>query len=690
MSQIIDFLIGILGYVMKFCYFIVKDYGLSIILFTLLTKAVLFPLSIMTQKNSIRMVQLQPKLDELKIKYIDDKDKFTDEQIALYKKYKYNPFLDMVPLLLQIPIVLGLVGVIYRPLSFVLDIGESTVQKLSEWLVNTVGIDDAGNMIQLSILEQLKSGAVPPAEIPSDALQKISEFGTYFLGIDLGSTPSFGGDPLLLLIPLLSGLSAWLLCFAQNRLNVLQLAQGSLNKILTTVFMVAFSTYFAFIVPCGVGLYWIAGNLFAIPLMVVTNLVLPPKKYVDYDKLLRTREEKKRREAESAKYRKREATDYKRFFAVRDMRLMFYSESNGFYKYFAGMIDYVRTHSDITVHYVTSDPNDGLFVNTPKGIVPYYIASDRYLVPLFMKLDCDMCVMTMPDLEKYHIKRSRVRSDIEYVFACHGMGSVNSTFRKGSLDWFDTILCPGIDQFEEIRAAEKLYNTPEKLLVEAGYPLIDDMTERYEATEHRKNDPPQIIIAPSWQKDNIIDLCAEKLIDVLSGTGYKIILRAHPQQVRHEAERFAVLSERYADNSNIEIQTDFSQTSPVMESDLLITDWSDIAWEFAFVTKRPVLYIDTPMKVMNPEYEKINIEPINKTLRTSLGRVLALEELDSAAVTVSEMLEHTESYAARIEEVFRAHVYNIGRSSELCGRYILRSLGAKHRQSPDTNKKSEG
>ena len=77
MEQVIDFLIGILGYVMQFCFAICGSYGISIILFTLLTKFLLFPLSIMTQKNSIRMVRLQPKLNELKIKYIDDKDKYT-------------------------------------------------------------------------------------------------------------------------------------------------------------------------------------------------------------------------------------------------------------------------------------------------------------------------------------------------------------------------------------------------------------------------------------------------------------------------------------------------------------------------------------------------------------------------------------------------------------------------------------
>ena len=677
MSYVIDFLTNILGYVMRGCYSLIGSYGLAIIVFTLLTKALLFPLSILTQKNSIKMVNMQPRLDELKIKYIDDKDKFTDAQVALYKEYKYNPFLDMVPLLLQISIVLGLVGVVYRPLSYVMSVGSETVDKLNNWLVNTLGVTDAGSTFQITIAEKLKAGFAPPADVASSEINSIIGFDMTFFGIDLGKAPSFKGDYILLLIPVLAGLSAWLLCYAQNKLNVLQLAQNKLNKIITTVFMVAFSTYFAFIVPCGVGLYWIFGNLFAIPLMVVTNLVIPPKKYVDYDRLLRVREQKKLKEEEYRRHRKREAADYKRFFAVKDMELMFYSESNGFYKYFKDMIEYVTGHSDIVIHYVTSDPNDNIFSTENKQIKPYYVASDRYLIPLFMKLDCDMCVMTMPDLEKYHIKRSKVRKDIEYVFACHGMGSI-SLYRKGALDWFDTIFCPSKDQFEEIRAYEKLYSSAEKLIVETGYPLIDSMIESYNSRGHIKNDPPQIIIAPSWQPENIIELCAEKLLDELSGKDYKVILRPHPQQVRHEPERFEALKEKYAAFPNIEIQTDFSATNPVIESDLLITDWSDISFEFAFVSKHPIIYIDTPMKIMNLEYEKINIVPINKAIRPSLGKVIATDEIEKVPEAIADMLAHSEEYSKQIDGVFREHVYNIGRSAELCGRYIIRSVNSRH------------
>ena len=673
MSHVIDFLIELLGHVMRFCYQLTNDYGLSILLFTLVTKFFLFPLSLLTQINSIRMIRLQPELDQLKIKYIDDKDKLTDEQLALYKKYHYNPFLDTLPLLLQIPIVLGLVGVIYRPLSYVLGMPDDIIGRLQTWLTDTLHITDAGNLYQLKIIEQLHSGTSSLPDGMPDAISAIRSFDTTFLGIDLGKTPSFHGDYLLLLIPLLAGLSAWLLCFAQNKLNVLQLAQGKINKIITTVFLIVFSVYFAAIVPCGVGLYWIAGNLFAIPLLLLTNLVIPPKKHVDYDRLQEMRNQKRQKEEEVRKYSKRERADYMRFFAQKDMQLMVYSESNGFYKYYSGIIDYLCAHSDIIIHYVTSDPNDKIFEDTRDQIQAYYVSSDRYLVPLFMKLEADMCLMTMPDLEKYHIKRSRVRSDVEYVFVCHGMGSI-ATYRKGALDWFDTVFCPNKDQEEEIRAYEKLYGTHEKLLVETGYPLIDQLISDYQNQEHPKHKVPQIMIAPSWQKDNIIELCAESLLNALSESGYRIILRPHPQQVRREPERFAILKERYQTNENIEIQTDFSKNNPVLESDILITDWSDIAWEYAFSTKRPVLYLDTPMKVVNPDYVKIGIEPINKTLRSEIGEVLPLDRIAEVNDIIRKMLDSSEEYQQRIIKVINEHLYNVGHSSEICGRYILRSL----------------
>ena len=471
------------------------------------------------------------------------------------------------------------------------------------------------------------------------------------------------------------------MCYAQNKINVLQIAQGNAVKIITTVVMIGFSVYFCFLVPAGVGLYWIFGNLFAIPSMVLTNVVMPPKKYIDYDYLLKTKEQMLLKEKEHKKYAKREKADYKRFFSAENMKLVIYSEQNGFYKYYAGMIDYICDHSDIQIHYVTSDPNDKIFEDKREQIHGYYVASDRYLIPLFMKLDCDMCIMTAPDLEKYHIKRSRVKNDIEYVYVSHGMGSNALTLRKGALDWYDTVFCVGIDSENEIRETEELYHTKPKVLIEAGYMLLDEMIEKFEEArkENKKeNDPPKILIAPSWQPDNIVESCVDELLEQLQKTKYDIILRPHPQMVRHSPERFEELHQKY-DGTNIEIQTDFSSNNPVMEADVLITDWSDISFEFAFTTKRPVLFINTPMKIMNPEYDKIKTVPINIALRSIIGKSAEPNQLDRVNGIISEFIANRDSYRDTIEKTVSERIFNVGKSKIIYGRYVIKRLSPQKR-----------
>lgn len=664
---------SILGWFMSICYKITNDYGLSIIVFTLLTKVILFPISLLTQKNSIKMVKMKPEIDALKIKYVDDKDKFADGQLELYKKYHYIPLVDMIPLFIQIPLILGLVYVVYHPLNYILQLDGGVIASLRQWIEGLVGASIEENQYQLDILAKIHSAVFPNTPSLSSAVDAIRGLSMNFLGLDLSLTPSFKEHYEMLLIPLLSGLSAWFMCYVQNKINVLQLTQGKLEKNGMTIFMIAFSTYFSFIVPGGVGLYWICGNLFAIIPMWLVNVVIPPKKHIDFAYLQKMAEQRAEKEKRYKIHHAREKEDYKKFSAA-EKKLVFYSESNGFYKYFKGFIDYVCENSDITIHYVTSDPDDKIFQDTRSQIKPYYIGSNTLLIKLFMMLECRMCVMTVPDLEKYHLKRSRVCKDVEYVFVCHGMGSATLTYRKGALDYFDTIFCPGIDNFKEIRDSEELYKTPKKRLVELGYPLIDEMIANYNAQTHEKNPIPKILIAPSWQPDNIVDSCAETLLDQLKGKPYQVILRPHPQQVRHEPEKFEIMKQKYADASNIEIQTDFSSNNPIMEADLLITDWSDISWEYAFVTLHPILFINTPMKIMNPEYDRIPTKPINITLRSEIGRAIEPDAANNAAEIIADMLNRTDEYRDTIERVRGEHLYNIGKSAKLGGKYIIKSI----------------
>ena len=104
-----------LGWLMRAAYNLTGNYGLAVILFTLMTKVILLPVSLWVHVNGIKMVKLEPAVNRLKVKYFGDPDKIADEQALLYKKAHYNPFATVIPVAIQILLLIGLVQIIYHP-----------------------------------------------------------------------------------------------------------------------------------------------------------------------------------------------------------------------------------------------------------------------------------------------------------------------------------------------------------------------------------------------------------------------------------------------------------------------------------------------------------------------------------------------------------------------------------------------
>lgn len=634
----LDALYNAAAWLMKMCYNMCGNYGAAILIFTLLSKLILLPLSIWVLKNSIRLVRIQPDVNAIKIRYFGDREQIAEEQNALYKKEKYRPLISVIPTIAQL-------------------------------------------IVLMAVIAAIKAGISDP------------EINKMFFGIDLTLVPSVERG-WFVLSALAAGFSALLMCIAQNKSNVLQSEQSGWNKYGMLAFSVGLSLYLGWFVAVGVALYWVASNLFSILQLYVLNGIFKPRKYVDYDRLEDTRKQLAELEALSREQKKKygkdvikkEKADYKRFFSTVNKHLVFYSESSGFYKYYRGVIEYLLKNTKLVIHYITSDPNDQIFAiaeNEPK-IKAYYIGEKR-LITLMMKMDADVVVMTMPDLENYHIKRSYIRKNIDYVHIPHGMDSTNLVLRKGSLDHFDTIFCVGPHQANEIRETEQVYNLPEKRTVLCGYPLLDEMREDYAKMTFEKSDKKTVLIAPSWQKDNIVDSCLEEILSYLENQEFRVVVRPHPQHVKHRAEQMQSLKEKYADNDNIIIQTDFSSNDTVFSADIMMTDWSGIAFEYAFTTQKPVIFINTPMKVMNPEYEKIKTVPINIDMRDKIGKSVDLDKLDTLPEIISTILSESDAYYEKIGNIVNETICNIGTSAEEEAKYIISSIKQKIKEKNESN-----
>ena len=675
----------VLGHIMNFCYSLIKNYGLSILLFTFISKIILLPLSIWVQKNSIKMVKMQPEINKIKINFFGDKDKIADEQSKLFKKENYNVLASLIPLFIQIILLICLIGVINHPLTYLLEIPENLTDSLINISAEKNNLNKESSSLEINVVKDIKNKKYLndySSILESDDIKKISDLNLNFLGFDLTNIASVELG-LSVLVPFLAAFSALLLSLFQNKINILQSEQSNINKYGTLSFSVFLSLYLGFFVPAGVAFYWIFSNLLAIIQQILLNIIINPKKNIDFEELDKTNKElkklnqisKKNKLTKIEKNKSRE--DYKRFFKILNKHLVFYSESNGFYKYYKGIIEYLLNNTNITIHYITSDFYDNIFNMAKENTqIKAYFIDDKRLITLMMKMDADVVVMTMPDLQNYHIKRSYIKKDIEYIYIPHGMNSLNLTMRERSMNSFDTVFAVGPHQYEEAVKTNEVYNLKNRKIIKWGYTLLDDMIEFYQKNKVT-NEIPKILIAPSWQKDNIIDLCLENLLDNIKNKNYEIIVRPHPQEVKLKKDKFISLKEKYKNFKNICFETDFTSNETVFNADILISDWSGVAFEYSFTTKKPVIFIDTPMKIMNPEYKNLDIEPFNIWIRKEMGKVIAVDDLDKINIAIEDLIKNYKKYQTKITNLTNTYVYNIGTSREVGDKYIISSIKNK-------------
>ncbi len=666
-----------LGYVMKWCWELLGNYGLAIILFTLCTKIILLPVSIWVHKNSIKMVMIQPDINFIKAKYYGDRERIAEEETAMQKKKGYSPFATVVPLLLQLLLLTAVLYIVKQPLTNVLHMSSETVSALA----NSLGIN-AEN--QLEIIKAIQSGVATDASFDG-VVSQIKPLDLSFIGLSLGIEP-YKAWGLYTLVPVIAGISSLFLCWVMNATNVLQVEQGKFSKYGTTVLSVGISLFLGFFVYTGVALYWVASNVFAIVQQYILNAVISPKKYVDYERLSESRKaladierlgDGKEKDARAKENAKREKADYKRFFKIVNKHFVIYSERSGFYKYFESLINGLKKKSNITIHYVTSDPDDAIFklAETDPKIKPYYIGQKK-LITFMMRMDADIVAMTTPDLDNYYIKRSLVRKDVEYIYVPHDMMSVHMGFRKAALDHFDTIFCTGEHVAREVRKTEQVYSLPEKTLVKFGYPLEEKLEKAYEDMDKTPHTKREILIGPSWQKDNLLDSCVDTLIEQLMCDENHITVRPHPEYVKRYPEKIRLLTEKYAGvpDEELSFELDFTTNRSTYSSDLLITDWSAIAYEFCFSTKKPVLFVNTKIKMENPEWEKLGLTPAEIYLRNEVGVALEKSDLGRTKAVADELMASGEKYKEKITALLHKHLYSYGTDGAEGVRYVLRRL----------------
>tara|TARA_Y100001949_G_C15938152_1_gene308877 strand:- start:17 stop:1162 length:1146 start_codon:yes stop_codon:yes gene_type:complete len=352
---------------------------------------------------------------------------------------------------------------------------------------------------------------------------------------------------------------------------------------------------------------------------------------------------------------------------LKEKSIVFYAENKASFNHFKLLIEELTNNMNLTVCYVTSIKDDKIFEAENKKIYSFYIGDGTARTKFFLTLKAKILVMDMPDLDKYHVKRSKVYP-VHYVYLFHSIFSVHSYLRNGALDNYDTIFCVGQHHIDEIREIEKKYSIKQKILVNYGFGQLDWLLG--EVKKFRNNekihDKELIIIAPSYGEKNLLEVCGIELIDILLRSDFKVILRPHFRILRDSKELIKSIRTKFKNNSNFLFEEGVIKPEDFHSSKCMITDWSGIGLDYAFTCENKVMFIDVPKKIMNDEHQSIPLEPIEIAIREKIGYVISPKDLGN----IPKLIKKNDNKIDGIEEIRSQTVFNVGKSARIGAEYI--------------------
>ncbi len=368
----------------------------------------------------------------------------------------------------------------------------------------------------------------------------------------------------------------------------------------------------------------------------------------------------------------KEYNSFKQFFDknhAKHRQLVFYSEREIYYQTLGPLIEELLKDPEITCSYITSDPNDPILTHHSKQLFPFYFNS--FLKSVFDKIDARCFVFTMPDLNTYHLKKSKHTK--EYIYLFHAFSSTHLQYNEKAFDAYDTIFCIGPHHIDEIQKREQLFKLPQKQLLPIGYPHMDTIYQKYQTYQKQFNEKT-ILIAPTWSMASLFENGINTLLDVLEKTNYRVVVRPHPEFLKRRKVLANSLKKRISNIQNFIWEDQLLSENNLYEADLLITDRSGIAFEYAFCTEHPVLFIDTPFKKHNKNWEALNIEPIELQLRNKIGLTITLDEIKNILPKINELLKNSKNWKNTLIKLREECIYNFGNSAQQGTKYIKNHL----------------
>ncbi|MBO5479255.1 MAG: YidC/Oxa1 family membrane protein insertase [Clostridia bacterium] len=262
----ISFFANLFGYVLNFLYQFIHNYGIAIILFSVVLKLIMLPISIKQQKTMKKSAKIQTKMKEIQDKYKNNPEKLNQETMDLYKREKMSPFSGCLSAIIQIILLFAVFYLVRSPLTYMTKVEPAVIEQYTN---------------EIKQQENNKNNAYPEIAIIKEKGQEDERvnINMEFLGLDLSSVPSQDfSDWKVYVIPALYVLTSFVSMQMTTKMQTKKKEDGTTdemdavaqaNKSMSYI-MPIMSVSIAIIAPLGLALYWLVNNI----LMIVERLIL--------------------------------------------------------------------------------------------------------------------------------------------------------------------------------------------------------------------------------------------------------------------------------------------------------------------------------------------------------------------------------------------------------------------------------
>ena len=270
------------------------------------------------------------------------------------------------------------------------------------------------------------------------------------------------------------------------------------------------------------------------------------------------------------------------------MPYVIFSDDKRYWNVFEPICDEFERRG-IDLVYWTASPDDPALAKSYEHVTCEFIGKGNRAFARLNTMSADVCLATTPGLEVYQWKRSKGVN--WYVHVKHSVDS-NAGYRMFGLDFYDAVLVSGAFLGDEMREIEHLRGIPEKELQIVGCTYLDAMMERKKTLVQPQREGKTVLLAPSWGPSAILSVYGERIIEALLTTDYHVVVRPHPQTVSSEADMLDALMKRFPASEHIEWNFDNDNFEVLARSDVMVTDFSGVVYDFTLIFDRPVIFAE--------------------------------------------------------------------------------------------------